>query len=257
MRWFVLTTTWLLTAALCRAQDPHFGLSLSVNGGLAQKVLRGQPLLVETLLLLEEGDRATVALNNNAPWTNALALQLRSRDGTAVSVTWSRLQAANGPMNFTSDATEITAILSLDESATMSLQPGEYLLMAVLDTKGISATGAWAGTIRSRDSVMVVIDEPPELDRPGQILKSRLRARWLQLSGQVEPALAELDKLLERFPEEIEVLSDRCEVLIELGLREEAVTTIQTAISLFRKQNPTATHPPRLLLRRLADSSLY
>lgn len=254
------TRTLLMAGCLAAAawgQDARFGLGLTVHGAGGKTVYRGQPVLVEATLVLEEGDAATVSLKDGAAWAQAVSLQLWSSQGEAVAVEWTRLQEAQGPMKFTGEAAEATAVFALNEAATSALASGGYLLTAKLDTRQSAAEGSWAGTVSNRGAAFAVADEPAELPAEGRVLKSRVRARWLQLSGNAGQALEELDQALVQAPESVDLLADRADALAELERKDEAIAALESAIQLFRKQHPKSSHPPRLLLERLARLSAY
>jgi hypothetical protein len=250
MRSFILIL--LSAAGLCPAQDSAFTLGLSANGSGAPTAYRGQPLLLETHLLLEDANPLTLALRDDAPWTSAVTLRLTAPDGAVIDLPWSRLQPVSGPMAFTPEAPELTGLFGLDPAVTQDLPPGRYTLTAALDTRQLAAEGSWKGLVRATPLVLTVADEPAELDAPARSLKARLRARWLQLDNRPEEALAELDQV-----QTIDALLDKADLLVELSRPEEAQAALETALQAFRRQNPASTHPPRSILRRLAALAAY
>lgn len=254
---FLRLLAFSASLAAASAQDARFGLELSLHAAGGKQVYRGQPAIVEARLVLEDGDQATVSLSDGAPWSQAVTLRLWSSGGAEVPVEWKALQPAGGPLAFTAEAIEATALFALDEAATSALPAGSYLLTASIDTRGRAADGTWAGTVAHRGLAFSAADEPAELPESGRLFKSRLRARWLTLNGSPGEALQELDSSLAQFPESIDLLSDKADTLEELDRRDEAVAALQQAIALFRKQNPKAGHPPRLLLQRLNRLNAY
>jgi tetratricopeptide (TPR) repeat protein len=245
-----------MAAAVAWGQSPAFELSVSVNGSGGGRIYRGQPVLVETVLMLTEGEKGKIDLKGGAEWTSALTLEL-SKGGEGAGVEWVRLGAAENPLLFTEDAPEAAALLGLGGEATLALEPGEYVLRATLDTQERAAGDAWAGVARSREVRLLIADEPEQLDETEALLGKRLRARWLLLTGRAEDALGELDAALEGSPEDIDLLTDKADALVELGRREEAQGVLEKAIGVFRKQNPRGSHPPRDLLRRLRELNEY
>lgn len=246
----------LAMSAAAWGQSPAFELSLSVNGSGGGRIYRGQPLLVETVLMLAEGEQGKIALKGGAEWTNALTLEL-SKGGEGAAAEWVPLGAAQSPLSFTQDASEAAALLGLRGEASMGLEPGEYVLRATLDTRESAAEDAWAGVVRSREVRLLIEEEPEQLEEADALLKKRVRARWLLLTGQAEEALGDLDAALESSPDDIDLLIDKADALMELGRREEAQAVIEQAIGAFKKQNPRGSHPPRDLLRRLRELNEY
>ena len=99
----VLATTFATTAAA-----DAFGLALHANGGSDTTLYRGEPLLVQTLLILEQDEAATVALAGGQPWTRALSLTLLDGAGQAVPLEWATMGAAPASSLARADCPSIT-----------------------------------------------------------------------------------------------------------------------------------------------------
>jgi tetratricopeptide (TPR) repeat protein len=235
-----------------------FSLVLHANGGADTALYRGEPLLVQVLLIFEQDEAATVALADGQAWSRALSLTLRDGAGQAVPLEWATLGVAPASsLAFTPEATEITAVMGLAPAVLDALPPGDYRLEAVFSTEESAATGAWKGEVRAPRVALNLSAEQRPNSPPEQVYRHRLLARWQQLNDRHEVALVELDAALEQMPDDIQVLSDKAEVLVEMNRSDEASEVLQQAVSLYRQQHPDATHPPRRLLRRLQELDSY
>jgi tetratricopeptide (TPR) repeat protein len=249
----VLATTFATTAAA-----DAFGLALHANGGSDTTLYRGEPLLVQTLLILEQDEAATVALAGGQPWTRALSLTLLDGAGQAVPLEWATLGAAPASsLAFTPEATEISAVMALAPAVLDALPPGDYRLEALFSTEESAAPGAWKGEVRAPRVALKLSAEQRPNSPPEQVYRHRLLARWHQLNDRHEAALTELDAALEQMPGDVQALSDKADVLVEMNRGDEATAVLQQAVSLYRQQHPDATHPPRWLLRRLQELDTY
>lgn len=241
----------VLAAVPARGQEtPEFSLALSANGAGRPELHRGEPLLVEVLLVLERGEAAKLALRDSRPWTDALKLALTDADGKIVEVDWQLLGAAGTRMEFTAEASEARAVVALSPESAGALAAGDYLLKVSYDTGTLAEPDSWTGAIQARMTLQVTGAAREDSDA-AFVTGQRLVARWQLLSGRSEESLASLETALGRSPEDISALADKAEALLALQRRDEAVSVLELAIASFRKQNPQATHPPRELLRRL------
>jgi tetratricopeptide (TPR) repeat protein len=244
----------LVTAFAPAVAADAFSLTLHVNGGADTTLYRGEPLLVQALLILEQEEAATVALADGQAWTRALSLTVRDGAGQPVQLPWAILGAAPAAsLSFTPEAAEISAVMGLAPDALDALAPGDYRLDAVFSTKESAAEGAWKGVARAPGLVLRVSADPRADSAPEQVYKHRLLARWHHFNDRPEEALAQLDAAVQRQPDDIQVLSDKAEVLAEMNRGDAAVETLQQAISLYRQRHPDASHPPRWLLHRLQE----
>lgn len=252
-----LATVLAASCAPAAAADA-FGLALHVNGGADTTLYRGEPLLVQALLILEQDEAATVALVGGQSWTRALSLSLLDDTGQAVPLEWATLGGAPAAsLSFTREATEISAVTGLAPAVVDALPPGDYRLEAVFSTEESAAPGAWKGEVRAPRVVLKLSAEQRPSSPPEQVYRHRLLARWQQLNDRQEAALTELDAALEQVPGDIQVLSDKAEVLVEMNRGDEATAVLQQAVSLYRQSHPDVGHPPRWLLHRLRDLETY
>lgn len=250
----------IVMAASCapNASADAFDLVLQVNGGADITLYRGEPLLVQALLILEQDEATTVALAGGEPWTRALSVSLRGSTGDAVPLEWATLgDTPAASLSFSPEATEISTVLGLAPAVVDALPPGEYRLEAVFSTDETAAPGAWKGKVQAHGVVLRLSTEQRADTATEQVYRYRLLARWHQLNDRNEEALTQLDAALKRMPGDIQVFSDKADVLIEMNRNDEAIEVLQEAISLYRQQNADAGHPPRWLLRRLQAMDAY
>lgn len=248
-----LASASLLAISLLRAQDPiSFSLSISANGGGGSTLYRDEPLLVQTLLLLETGQAAVVALKDGQKWDSALSVTWSDSKGAVLAQPWVRLGATLDPLAFNEEATEASALFGLPAEAINSLAPGNYVLNVTFQHDTSAADGSWKGRLSARATFSVSDGPRPESPR-SKSLTSRLRARWLELNNRSDEALAELNTALEGDPDDIEILIDKADLLAGLERTQEAVSTLTHAIEVFQAKYPDARHPPRELLRRLRE----
>jgi len=249
--WWVPCVAGLLVATTAPAGkgSPSIGLELSANGAVETPLYQGWPLVAEILVVLEENGSARLD-GRGIPWTSSLDLVLHDGNGKAVAAVWQPLGATAGPFTLTEDASEAAALYGLAPAATQRLEPGPHTLQATLDMRAVAAPGAWTGSAESQRVRILVSPEPRELPPEEWAWKRRVSARWLQLNGKPEEALAELALLLERDPDNIQALREKAEALTELGRHDEAAAAVERALGAFRIRNPGATHPPRELLNQ-------
>jgi len=247
-------------AAAAEMPDPGsapFSLSIHTSPGAESVIHRGEPLLVEVLLILTGEEAARIALANGAPWTQALSLALEDDSGKKVEVEWTGLEQAGTELAFTTEATEVRAIAGLSPEQLKALAPAKYLLTASLDTRETAAPGAWKGQLVAQAVPVSVSETAVTGSDQEMVLRQRLLARWHQLNKRPEEALRQLDAALEHVPEDITVLSEKAELLAEMNRNEEAIEVLQQAVSLYYQNTPDPSHPPRWLLHRLRDLETY
>jgi tetratricopeptide (TPR) repeat protein len=251
--------TAVATDSADSADTPNAPFSLTVYATLgAEPVIhRGEPLLVEALLILTGDESTRIALTDGAPWTRALSLTLTDSNDIAVAAEWSGLEQAGTDLEFRSDAFEIRAVAALSPAAVDTLRPGDYKLTATFDARDMADTGAWAGRLSARGVSITVSDSARGGGEDEQIFSQRLLARWQQLDNQPQAALETLDAALQLSPGDIGTMSDKAEVLVELQRNDEAVELLQQAIALYGQRYPEDHHPPRELIHRLNELSPY
>jgi Tetratricopeptide repeat len=257
----VITTPGASTAphaeesdATDKANEP-FSLTVHATLGAESVIHRGEPLLVEVLLILIEGESARIALADGAPWTHALSVVLADSSGKTVTAEWSGLERAGTDLVFNAGATEIRAVAALSPEVLDALAPGDYRLTATFDTQDTAATGAWAGLLSAPGTPITIRGTARGGDDVAQVFSQRLLARWHQLSEQPQAALEALDAALLISPGDIGSLADKAEVLVELQRNDEAIEVLQQAIAFYGQRYPEDNHPPRELIHRLNELS--
>jgi tetratricopeptide (TPR) repeat protein len=246
-----------VAADLADTPNAPFSLTVYATLGAEPVIHRGEPLLVEALLILTGDEPTRIALADGAPWTRALSLTLTDGNGKAVAAAWSGLEQAGTDLEFSADAIEIRAVAALSPGALDALAPGDYRLTAVFDTRDGAATGAWAGRLSAPGAPITISGSARGSSEDEQIFSRRLLARWQQLDNQPQAALETLDAALQLSPGDIGTMSDKAEVLVELQRNDEAIELLQQAIAQYGQRYPNDNHPPRELIHRLNELSPY
>ncbi|MDH4042641.1 MAG: tetratricopeptide repeat protein, partial [Gammaproteobacteria bacterium] len=244
-----------VSAAAVQPVSAQFSFSVHTSPGSEPVIHRGEPLLAEVLLILTGEETVRIALESGEPWTGALSLVLEDGSGKAVAVDWAGLEQAGTELEFSASATEIRAVAGLSPEQLGALTPGNYRLTAAFDTRDSAAHGAWTGKLSAAAVPVTVSGEVNDKDEP--VFRLRSLARWHLLNDRPEEALAQLDAALAHAPGDVEVLSDKSDVLVELNRNDEAVAVLQQALSQYYRSSPDASHPPRWLLHRLRDLETF
>jgi hypothetical protein len=234
-----------------------FSLTVYATLGAESVIHRGEPLLVEVLLILTGDQSARIALADGAPWTRALSLTLTDSSGKTVAAAWAGLEQAGTDLEFSADAIEIRAVAALSPGALDALAPGDYRLTAAFDTRDVAASGAWAGHLSAPGVPVTISGSARGSSEDEQIFSRRLLARWQQLDNQPQAALETLDAALQISSGDIGTMSDKAEVLVGLQRNDEAIELLERAIVLYGQRYPGDNHPPRELIHRLNELSPY
>ena len=228
----ILLISILPGAALAQAGSSA-SLSLSVNSMTEGAVYRGWPLQVEIRAFLDEGESAQVQ------WPSGVHLAIRDAKGIAVILPLQMIASDEALVVVDADHSPgVLWILSAEASA--ALAPGDYMIQADHPAAG-----------QSRMILITVSDEPGDLSREQLSLKTRLRARFEELTGTREAALQVLNDRLASVPDDIGVLGQKADLLGDMEQYSEALGAAQLAVRAFADQFKDATHPPFGLLRRV------
>lgn len=229
------------------------GQAFDLHLSMPMRARQDAPLLIGTTILLQQEAPAKIGLKDGEPWTSALRLLLLDAEGNAVDLDWERPGASGAELEFGEDALEAGALFGV---SSVQLPAGDYTLQAVLDTAGKSADGAWSGRVASRRVAFTVAAADADW-LPGEaLLDKRQRARWSALHGEFPAAIEMLNDALELSPGNLDVVLEKCDLLLETEQREEALALLRDALDRFRATYPKANHPPREILRRLAAAGV-
>lgn len=233
------------------APASSFVLGLSANGTGGATIYPDEPLLITTMLLLNEGGPASLAMSGNQPWTAGLTVALTDSEGKEVTLNWVKFGQPPSTIDFPMAASSISAVSGIDSAATATLPAGVYRLNATFDSRSLAAPGSWSGTVRATPITLTISAIPRPNDDKGQVSKQRLLAQWALWNDQPEEALEFLDRALELAPGDIVTLSEKASVLASMDRTDEAAALLERAITLFEQRHPDSPHPPRELLSKL------
>lgn len=247
----LLITASLLAVTLSAQTAPSFILALSANGTGSTTLYPDEPLLLDTMLLLDEGGQASIAMLENQPWTAGLTVSISDSEGKEVPVTWKGFGPPPSSFDFFSPANSISAVSGIDAATIGTLPAGVYRLNATFDNRSLAAPGSWSGIVRAMTMTLTVSAIPRPDGNKQQVFKQRLLAQWELRNDKPETALAFLNRALEVVPDDIVTLSEKASVLTAMDRRDEAVAMLERAIMLFGQRHPDSPHPPRELLSQL------
>jgi tetratricopeptide (TPR) repeat protein len=210
-------------------------LSLSANGQTEPSVYHGSPILLEAAAFLVDGPEVAIS------WPAPLQLTVRNGQGAIQNWEWQTLGTQEGPPAL-SETESATAVWGLSGAATASIPPGEYSIRVAHPAIGSSRL------------VLIKVEAAPLSPTPEEeALNSRIEARYEEFQGNLARALEILDTALSRKPRDIGILSQRADLLEEMGRIEDAMAAAEAALDAFSTGFPLATHPPRGLMLRLGQ----
>jgi hypothetical protein len=236
---------------------PH--LSISVNGGGEVEIFRGWPLLVHAEILHPAVFGANVPeaplliAVKQAPWSNALRIEALSNTGDVQ--TWPFHLAETPTSTLALDPRNDARLdwwISPEESNRLS--PGSYEVIAYLDTRQITTTGTWRGSVSSVPATVQVAPEPVALSPEQLSLKYRLLAHYSLLRGDQAVAQSHVETLLSMQPDDFAGLELKGDLLILAGKTQEALLAYEQALSLYIQEYPDAEEPPETLLLKKSDA---
>lgn len=228
-------------------------LALSLNGSGSADVFRGRPLLATLEVLHPTAFQSKVEpiVIGGAGKTWADAVRIEVRDDKAKLHVWPlrRFASEEPSLTLAADAAgEIGWLLSPEHAA--ALPPGEYELVAVLDTTGSTDEKAWKGTARSLPAAVRIADLTASPSPQQEIESFLLLAQYDTAVGDPARAAVRVDELLAKHPKSIAGLSAKGDLLAAAGKADEALRFYNLAIGLILAANPKASEPPRVLLQK-------
>ncbi len=239
-------------------------VSMSLNGTRYAEVFRGWPLIVEAGLFYpsdipaEAEKKPIVIATKDGVWSNAVRIDVHKTPAQGQSWPLHLAPTPSPTLSLDPQAEgDLVWWISPDDSAQLS--EGDYELVAVLDTTGSAASGAWKGTTRSVPVSVRLRNEPQPLSEEQESEKYHLLESYYFLRGDSKQATATMEELLQRQPDNLGALEFKGDALAEEGKTTEALAYYRRALSALLKKYPT-TEPPRELLvkqHRLLDTLLH
>jgi hypothetical protein len=230
-------------------------VGLSANGATQTALYRGWPLFLDVALLHPEAftsaadANALVIVAQGASWAGALTLDVKDAAGSAAS--WPIVISPPAPGDLRLDArTEGDLLAWLAPASTTALAPGDYVVVARLDTRGATAVGAFRGLVESVPVAVHVSDEPVPLPALLEIRKLELLAQYQARAGDLVAARGFADELALRHPESPRGFALLGDLDAQDGHTAQASDRFSDAIAAFLAANPDAEEPPTELLAR-------
>jgi hypothetical protein len=233
-------------------------LSISANGGGEVELFQGWPLLAHAEILHPAAFDASIpeapllVAAQQGPWSNAL--QIGALDDSGNVHTWPFHLAETPTSTLSLTVPEGAAVdwwISPEE--TTRLAAGSYQVIAYLDTRQVTNPGTWRGTVSSVPVAVRIAPEPASLSPEQLSLKYRLLAHYTLLRGDQAQALAHVETLLSRQPDDIAGLELKGDLLGVMGKVEEALQAYDQALRLYIQRYPDAHEPPHILLMKKRD----
>ncbi len=207
-----------------------YELSLVFNGGPEARAYRGWPLILRGVAVLtDDNEEASAALD-----AESLSLAVYSAEGEMVELPVRLVTSLDSPrvLNGDEQSAEVVWVLA----GSLELGAGRY-----------AARFAW-GEAEAAIIEFEVTEPPEEPSLEERIRLARLRGEAEVLAGNAQGALDVLNAALDEEPRSISLLIRKAIAEEELGQLHEALSTVLTALDLFEKQQPGASHPPYAIL---------
>jgi hypothetical protein len=188
----------------------------------------------------------------NAAWPQFLHFVLLQSDGKEEALTWP-LQLANAPTSNSVSLDEKTTpqvTYFLDPSAAAQVQPGNFLIAAVLEVKngGTLAPGSWHGRVESEPVKLTVQPRPSRL-APGEEETLNLQfAHYYKAASDLAQMLQYAQKALKAVPDSIPAEVLVAQVKEAQGDFRSAFESYQQAEREFYSQHPKSYEPPAYLI---------
>jgi hypothetical protein len=252
----VLSICSVFLAVSASGQNPPSApdISISVNGSAQPEVVRGWPLIVRGVVQHSQqfaNDATPIDLSHgDGGWWSAVQLNVVDSQGQPTNWNLQATPVSDSTLHL--DGSHIGTILwRIVPEDTAQIPLGTYQLTAVLDNTDMPTQG-WQGSITSLEVSITIKDPPATLSATDDTWKSQLFANYYALSGDVPKALAVLDDLFSRQPDQIGALTLRGVFLESQGNNDDALAAYEHAVSAFQSQFPNSPEPPKALLRQLS-----
>jgi len=228
--------------ALRPTRSPTPLLSLLVNGqGSDAKVVAGWPVVVQLEMASPDGKPWRVA-GGSGPWSRLARLEMPG-DGP-----WPFELASGAPAEVTVDERNVAKLFwTIAPEASARLAKGERTLSAVVESEP-SGGGAWAGSARSPELRVGVVDEPNPLPPAWAERKAEVEIDFAFCREGAAVALARAEAAAAAQPKSWRLAAMRGNLLAKLERRAEAEAAIERAIDMWHEQHPDGFEPPWELL---------
>jgi len=253
------------TPATAYDNRPRPLLSISLNGTREAQVFRGWPLILEAGLFYptdvpgKAEKKPFLIVAKDGPWSNAVHIEIRKKPGEGV--TWPFHLADTPSSTFSLHAQaegDLIWWLSPEDSAQLS--EGNFEVVAVLDTTDSTVPGGWKGATTSVPVSVRLSNEPEPLTAEQESEKYQLSASYYLVRGDSKQAMAQMEALLQKQPDNVGGLEFKGDALAEGGKAAEALACYRRALDAFLRKYHTIEEPPRELWmkqHRLLDKLLH
>lgn len=226
----------LLAAGFARlaagdAAPPPIALALTVNDAASETAYRGWPLLIRGDVVATGDTVATVELP-----LATLGLSVVGADGATQHWPLRRVPERMEPVRLggEADAARVTWLLTSQQTATLA--PGNY-----------TVTFAWAGR-KAAPLEFVIADAPAAPSLDDRIRRALLWSEVAVLLGDLEAALAVTQPPEPELARSLPLLLQRAAVHERRLDFRGMLQATQTALAVFRSEQPRSDHPPRAIL---------
>ncbi len=243
MRKFLISTFFLGSA--WAAADPQ--ISLSLNGTTNGKLYRGWPAIASVTIVHPELGASRPELGlleiiaDSGSWMTTVKLVVQKAGSGEVVWPMTLLDWGGGSSLPLDRETYGRIVWTLSPEQTALLEPGVYILTAVLDTTG-SMTG-WHGNAASVPVTLTVTDEPEQISAERDRAKARALARYDLLTDHIDAGLAVLAPLLETNPDDFFSLELKGDLLMGQQRVVEAWIAYRDGMVAFQKLYPSPREP--------------
>ncbi len=237
-----------------KPDQPAPSITLSLNCLGEATIAPGSPILIEVALSTPDGrDSGTSVFiaNDAGPWSELLKVEIRDSQNQIVpGLGLQPLFTTEGSITLNGETLGTMAWAVTSEAAN-ALPPGEYSVVAVLDTQ--TSSSAWKGKTSSGPSALTVKATPADLNENEARLVALADVRINGFLGDHDTALSLVEAYLGDHPKDGLMLEERADTLAKAGKFAEAVVAYDAALANVAPQDESPLRePPHLLLHKRA-----
>ena len=237
------------------SDGPAPRITLSINLLSNASAREGSPLFVEAAISADYTGNRTIPFLLSRPgggWGDFVLVEIRDATGQIVSgVNLRSTYQTRTSISINDDLSGALVWIAQPVDGKL-LAPGNYSIVAVLDSSLSSDANSWRGTTRSSSSVLTVKPSSVALSHAEARLAALVQIRVHDSFKESGAALSAADKYLVEHPKDRVILEEKGDVLASNGHFSEALAAYEAALEeiAFKPESPEHEAPEGLLIKR-------
>ncbi|GEM_PF-6118222 len=246
---FVLHGLVFPTSSLTQSGPaPPIVIGVTINESEQPILYNGWPLLANVMIVNASASEEHVPVHLSLGWKNSIHIIVQDTSGTTHSWPFHVVNATDEDIILDS-LTFAEVGYWLDSAEVQLIPPGEYTLVAILDSSAYTSWGSDSTIVTSVSHKLTVSGAPDSGGVQQKTEKDLLNANLYILKGDHIKALEYLNGILSYNPTNLSTLSLIGKLLEEAGDAGGALQAYASGLKAFYEENTSPAEPPIELMR--------